>query len=383
MVFLKTLVIIGIADALLLLETDFGATLIISLTALAMLYAAGVFLKQLSIVTAGLFAVVGIFIFLNPNRIARLTSFWVDDFWASNDAKVHQTQQALILRFGEAIRIVTNPGLHFKIPIIDEVYKVQTSKQFVEEFGFRTIEAGKKTRFSNTYEGESWTLTNDLSVAEVKWQVQYIISNPKDYMFNVKNVESTIRDISESVMRKIVGSLLFDKVIKEGRQMISQETKYLMQEKLDKLETGILVKMVQLQSVVPPSTVMDAYNQVARALQNMEKMINQAERDSSLKLTEARGEALKIRNQALGYKYRTIQKAEGETKKFLKIYDSYLLDKKVFITSRMIETMSEIYSNTNQLNFVDPSIGAVPLLGLNQSLGNGFENFIKEKNKSR
>ena len=94
--FLKTLVIIGIADALLLLETDFGATLIISLTALAMLYAAGVFLKQLSIVTAGLFAVVGIFIFLNPNRIARLTSFWVDDFWASNDAKVHQTEQALI-----------------------------------------------------------------------------------------------------------------------------------------------------------------------------------------------------------------------------------------------------------------------------------------------
>ena len=94
--FLKTLIIIGIADILLLLETDFGATLIISLTALAMLYAAGVFLKQLSIVTAGLFAFVGIFIYLNPNRIARLTSFWVDDFWASSDAKVHQTQQALI-----------------------------------------------------------------------------------------------------------------------------------------------------------------------------------------------------------------------------------------------------------------------------------------------
>ena len=206
---------------------------------------------------------------------------------------VKADEQGVLLRFGKFSSIAP-PGLHFKIPIIDEVYKVQTSKQFVEEFGFRTIEAGKKTRFSNTYEGESWTLTNDLSVAEVKWQVQYIISDPKDYMFNVKNVESTIRDISESVMRKIVGSLLFDKVIKEGRQMISQEAKYLMQEKLDKLETGILVKMVQLQSVVPPSTVMDAYNQVARALQNMEKMINQAERDSSLKLTEARGEALKL-----------------------------------------------------------------------------------------
>lgn len=295
---------------------------------------------------------------------------------------VKADEQGVLLRLGK-YNSIASPGLHFKVPIIDEVYKVKTSKQFVEEFGFRTIEAGKKTRFSNTYEDESWTLTNDLSVAEVKWQVQYIISNPKDYKFNVKNVESTIRDISESVMRKIVGSKLFDKVIKEGRQLISQEAKTLMQQKLDVLETGITIKMVQLQSVVPPSIVMDAYNQVARALQNMEKMINQAERDSSLKLTEARGEALKIRNQALGYQYRTVQKADGETQKFLKIYDSYLLDKKVFITTKMIETMTEIYLNTNQLNFVDPSIGAVPLLGLNQSMGSGFENFIKEKNKVR
>ena len=295
---------------------------------------------------------------------------------------VKADEQGVLLRLGK-YNSIASPGLHFKVPIIDEVYKVKTSKQFVEEFGFRTIEAGKKTRFSNTYEGESWTLTNDLSVAEVKWQVQYIISNPKDYKFNVKNVESTIRDISESVMRKIVGSKLFDKVIKEGRQLISQEAKTLMQQKLDVLETGITIKMVQLQSVVPPSIVMDAYNQVARALQNMEKMINQAERDSSLKLTEARGEALKIRNQALGYQYRTVQKADGETQKFLKIYDSYLLDKKVFITTKMIETMTKIYLNTNQLNFVDPSIGAVPLLGLNQSMGSGFENFIKEKNKAR
>jgi len=94
--FVKTLVIIGLADFLLMLETDFGATLIISLTAMAMLYAAGVYLKQLSIVTSFLFIFVGIFIAFNPNRMARLTSFWVDDFWGSTDPKVHQTQQALI-----------------------------------------------------------------------------------------------------------------------------------------------------------------------------------------------------------------------------------------------------------------------------------------------
>ena len=120
--------------------------------------------------------------------------------------------------------------------------KWKTSKQFVEEFGFRTVEPGTRTRFSNTYEDESWTLTDDLSVAEVKWQVQYIISNPKDYKFNLKDVESTIRDISEAVMRKIVGSRPFDKVIKEGRQSISSEAKTLMQEKLDNLSAGISIK---------------------------------------------------------------------------------------------------------------------------------------------
>ena len=94
--FMKTLIIISLADILLLLETDFGATLIISLTAMAMLYAAGVFLKQLSIVTSLVIVVIGIFIASNSNRMARLTSFWVDDFWGSSDPKVHQTQQALI-----------------------------------------------------------------------------------------------------------------------------------------------------------------------------------------------------------------------------------------------------------------------------------------------
>ena len=291
---------------------------------------------------------------------------------------IQADEQGVLLRLGKYNSTVS-PGLHFKIPMIDEVYKVKTAKQFVEEFGFRTVEPGKRTRFSNTYEDESWTLTDDLSVAEVKWQVQYIISNPKNYKFNLKNVEGTIRDISESVMRKIVGSRPFDKVIKEDRQEISQEAKILMQSKLDKLESGISIKMVQLQAVLPPSTVMDAYNQVARALQSMEKMINQAQRDSSLKLTQARGEAKQIINQALGYKYKKVQSAQGETQKFIKVYDSYLLNKNVFLTTKMIETMAEIYRNVEKINFVDPSIGAVPLLGLNDISSNGFNNYLKDK----
>ena len=291
---------------------------------------------------------------------------------------IQADEQGVLLRLGKYNSTVS-PGLHFKVPMIDEVYKVKTAKQFVEEFGFRTVEPGKRTRFSNTYEDESWTLTDDLSVAEVKWQVQYIISNPKNYKFNLKNVEGTIRDISESVMRKIVGSRPFDKVIKEGRQDISQEAKILMQSKLDKLESGISIKMVQLQAVLPPSTVMDAYNQVARALQSMEKMINQAQRDSSLKLTQARGEAKQIINQALGYKYKKIQSAEGETQKFSKVYDSYILNENVFLTTKMIETMAEIYKNVDKINFIDPSIGAVPLLGLNDISSNGFNNYLKDK----
>ena len=97
---------------------------------------------------------------------------------------IQADQQGVVLRLGKFYTL-SQPGLHFKLPLIDYVKPVSVKKQFVEEFGFRTIEAGKKTKFSSTYQDESWTLTNDLSVADIKWQVQYIISNPKDYFFNI------------------------------------------------------------------------------------------------------------------------------------------------------------------------------------------------------
>ena len=291
---------------------------------------------------------------------------------------VQADEQGIVLRLGK-YHSTSQPGLHFKIPLFDQVYKIQTKKQFVEEFGFRTLEAGKKSKFSQTYEDESWTLTNDLSVAEVKWQVQYIISDPKDYKFNVRNVESTIRDISESVMREIVGDMDFDKVIKEGRASISSDAQIRMQQKLDALNAGINIKMVQLQTALPPETVMDAYNQVARALQNMEKMINQAERDSSLKYTQATGEALKIVSSAKAYRFTTVAEAEGEVEKYLKVYQSYLLDKNIFMTTKMINMMKEILSNVDKVSFVDPTINAIPLFNLNDMSSNGFNEYMKNK----
>ena len=291
---------------------------------------------------------------------------------------IQADEQGVVLRFGK-FSSISESGLHFKVPFIDNVYKIKTAKQFVEEFGFRTLEPGKKTKFSDTNEDEAWTLTNDLSVAEVKWQVQYMITDPKQYQFNVKNVESTIRDISESVMRTVIGEMPFDKVIKEGRQSISQQAKVLMQEKLSELNTGITIKMVQLQSVVPPSIVKDAYNQVAQALQNMEKMINEAKRDSSLKLPEARGQALRLLSDAEGYRAEIVNHAKGETQRYLLVHIEYIKNPEIFITTKMIETMTTIYSNVNQLNFVDPSIGAVPLLGLNQQSDYSFDQYLQNK----
>ena len=98
---------------------------------------------------------------------------------------VQADELGVILRFGK-YHSITQPGLHFKFPLVDEVYLVKVQKQHVEEFGFRTLKPGKRTQFSNTYEDEAWTLTNDLSVAEVKWQVQYNIKDPKDYLFNLR-----------------------------------------------------------------------------------------------------------------------------------------------------------------------------------------------------
>ena len=165
---------------------------------------------------------------------------------------VGANENAVTLRLGKYYS-TTGPGLQFKIPLIDKVYKVKVDYQYKDEFGFRTLRPGVKSAFSTKgYEAEAWMLTGDLKIADVRWVVQYKIKNARDYLFNVKNIDETIKDVSEAAMRLMIGDRSFIEVIQTERVAIAAQAKDYMQETLDKYKTGVSIQLVQLQGVVPP-----------------------------------------------------------------------------------------------------------------------------------
>ena len=203
--------------------------------------------------------------------------------------QVEANEEAVILRLGKYSDTV-GPGLHFKIPFVDRVYKIKVDYQYKEEFGFRTNSPGVRTSYSQRgYENESWMLTGDLKIAEVHWVVQYKISEPEKYLFKVKNVENTIRDVSEATMRLMIGDRSFKEVLQKERTAIANLSKDHMQDVLDSYETGIQIQMVQLQGVVPPAPVADSFNEVNRAKQEEETLVNEANQEYNKKIFTAKG----------------------------------------------------------------------------------------------
>ena len=171
---------------------------------------------------------------------------------------VEPDEEAVVLRFGQHLE-TNSSGLHFKIPFVDSVIKVQTQRVLQEEFGFRTSStSGKRTRYSSdSFDDESIMLTGDLNVADVEWVVQYRVSDPFKYLFKTKERTKNIRDVSESIMRRVVGDRSVTEVLTTGRVEIEIEAKKLIQEVLDKYDMGIRLDAVALQDVNPPESVND------------------------------------------------------------------------------------------------------------------------------
>ena len=278
---------------------------------------------------------------------------------------VDANENGVILRLGKYSH-TTTPGLHFKIPLIDQVKKVQVDKQFKREFGFRTLKAGVQTQYSKrNYYQESWMLTGDLNIADVRWIIQYKIKNAADYLFNVRDVENTIRDVSEAALRLMIGDRSFTEVIQTDRVAIAdQSTKY-MQEILDDYESGISIKMVQLQSVLPPEPVADSYNEVVRAEQEEEKLENEANQAFNKDIFRAEGEAKKLINEAKGYSVERINKAKGDAALFEAVLKEYKKAPKITKDRYYIEAMNKIYSKTENKVIVDTKLdNFLPMLNL-------------------
>lgn len=271
------------------------------------------------------------------------------------------------LRFGQYTE-TSQPGLNFKLPLgIESVIKVPVQRQLKEEFGFRTQRAGVRSEFSRTREAldESNLLTGDLNSAVVEWVIQYRIVEPYKFLFRVRNVQETLRDMSEAVMRSVVGDRTVNEVLTVGRQEVADLVEQELQVLCDQYENGIKIDQVVLQDVNPPDRVKPSFNEVNEAQQEREKLINEAQSEYNKVIPRSRGRALQAIQSAEGYKLNRVNRSQGEAARFDALYAEYRKAPEVTRKRIYLETMSGILPKIGNKIIIDDSVeGVLPLLNL-------------------
>jgi modulator of FtsH protease HflK len=288
--------------------------------------------------------------------------------------QVNADEVGVVQRFGRYVRS-TDPGPHVKIPFLETVTRVPVQRQLKTEFGFRTTASGVQSQFeqNDVTRAESLMLTGDLNVAVVEWIVQYKVKDPYKYLFKVRNLDSaarrgdpsTFRDMNEAVMRQIVGDHSVNEVLTVGREEIQIDGKELLQRLCDRYETGLEVLQIVLQDVNPPDPVKPAFNEVNQAIQEKERLINEAWADYNQTVPNARGEAERVVRAAEGYALERVNNARGDVARFVNIYDEYRKAPDVTRRRLYLETLNDVLPKTGRKLIVDSSMkGILPLLNL-------------------
>jgi len=276
---------------------------------------------------------------------------------------------AVVQRFGQYLKEVP-PGLHFKLPLgIDRATIVPVKRQLKQEFGFTT--PGATDPYQSPRGGERETrletemVTGDLNAALVEWVVQYRISDPVKYLFEVREPSETLRYVSESVMREVVGDRTVDEVITIGRQEIETEALAKMQVLASKYVMGISIDQVQLKNINPPRPVQESFNEVNQAQQEKEKLINEARRDYNKVIPLAEGEKDQRIREADGYRLKRINEAEGDAARFNALLAEYRKAPEVTRRRIYIETLQEVLPGIRSKIIIDEQArNILPLLNL-------------------
>lgn len=278
---------------------------------------------------------------------------------------VDPEEVGVVVRLGKFVETV-EPGLNYKLPLIDQVELVPVERQLKQEFGYRTVQAGVQTQYRKAgYEDESLMLTGDLNLADVEWVVQYRINDPYSYLFKVRNAESTLSDISEAAMRQIVGDRTVNEVLTVGRAEVSIQVQQLIQALVTEYEMGITIEQVVLQDINPPNPVKPSFNAVNEAQQQRETLINQARADYNRVIPRARGEAQETIQRAEGYASERVNTAEGEVSRFNDLYSEYIKAPEVTKRRIFLETMEDIIPKMGKKIITDQNGNNVlPLLQL-------------------
>lgn len=270
---------------------------------------------------------------------------------------IKTTDNGVVLRLGR-YNSVLQPGLHFVIPFVDMVYSVPVTIVQKEEFGFRTSSSGERSSWNNEITLESSMLTGDLNIINVEWVVQYKIIDPKAWLFNVHEIEreNTVRDVSRATINGLVGDRAILDIMGEERNNIQAFAKDLMNEKYAGLGLGIMVSSVQLQNVVPPHDVQQAFEDVNIAIQDMNRLINEGKEAYNKEIPKTKGEADKLLQQAQGYASERINMAEGDVARFNSVYEEY--QKSPLVTKRRLylETLGDVFASGEKVTIIDKNL---------------------------
>ena len=291
--------------------------------------------------------------------------------WTSYYA-VPSDSVAVVQRFGKYLKVVP-PGLHFKLPIgIDETTIVPVKRQLKQEFGFATPGATDPFQSPHPRDGkrETQMVTGDLNAALVEWVVQYRVFDPAKLLFEVREPSETLRYVSESVMREVVGDRTVDEVITIGRQEIETEALTKMQALSSKYAMGISIDQVQLKNINPPEPVQESFNEVNQAQQEKEKLINEARRDYNKVIPLAEGEKDQRIREADGYRLKRINEAEGDVARFNALLAEYRKAPEVTRRRIYLETLQDVMPSLRSKIIVDERMRSIlPMLNLDSEKG--------------
>ncbi|MBU1202183.1 MAG: FtsH protease activity modulator HflK [Nanoarchaeota archaeon] len=282
---------------------------------------------------------------------------------------VNPSEEAVVTRFGKYVR-TEQPGLHFKAPWpVESVDEIAVTEVRRMEIGFRTIDQGPPAEYEK-HEEESLMLTGDENIVRSEFIVQYRVKDPRQYLFNVKDPEGTLKDAAESVHRQVIGNNSIDMALTDGKTVIQNQTKEKLQEVVDKYKMGINIVAIQLQDVYAPQEVKHAFDQVASAKEDMVTKINVARGYQNDIIPNARGNAEKLLKESEAYKIERINNARGDASRFDLVLREYNKAPQITEDRLYIETMKQIYPKLEKI-LVDDKDGLLKLLNVDKKQGGG------------
>lgn len=255
---------------------------------------------------------------------------------------VDASQRGIVLQFG-GFKETTEPGLRWRLP-----YPIQ-SHELVNLTGVRTIEIGYRGSERNKVLKEALMLTDDENIVNIQFAVQYILKDPVEYLFNNRHPDDAVMGAAETAVREIVGKSRMDFVLYEGREQIATQAAKLMQDILDRYQSGILISKVTMQNAQPPEQVQAAFDDAVKAGQDRERQKNEGQAYANDVIPKAKGTAARLLQEAEGYRQRVISTAEGDASRFRQVVAEYAKAPEVTRQRMYLETMQQIFANTSKV----------------------------------